>query len=92
MFLSTELYFQISLVDEEGKYTDEVGPEFSGLKVLNEGTEAVLAHLKQDVLHTETITHSYPYDWRTKKPIIVRASHQWFINTDSIKEKALVRY
>lgn len=68
----------------------EAGPEFHGLKVLDEGTEAVLAKLNQNVLHTEITTHSYPYDWRTKKPIIVRASHQWFIDTDSIKEKAIV--
>lgn len=80
------------MVDEEGKYTVDAGPEFQGLKVLDEGTEVILNHISQDVLHTETITHSYPYDWRTKKPIIVRASHQWFIDTNSIKEKALVRY
>ncbi|KAJ8664842.1 hypothetical protein QAD02_006504 [Eretmocerus hayati] len=79
----------LSLVNEEGKYTSEAGSDFEGLSVLNQGTEAVLTRLAQNVLHTETITHSYPYDWRTKKPIIVRASHQWFIDTNSIKEKAL---
>ena len=30
------------------------------------------------------------YDWRTKQPVVLRASRQWFINTDSLKEAALV--
>ena len=33
--------------------------------------------------------HSYPYDWRTKKPVILRGSQQWFIDTKSLKNKAL---
>ncbi|XP_011502157.1 PREDICTED: isoleucine--tRNA ligase, mitochondrial [Ceratosolen solmsi marchali] len=79
----------VSLVDEEGKYKSEAGSQFHGLKVLEEGTEAVLSQISQNIIHTETIVHSYPYDWRTKKPVIVRASLQWFIDTESIKEKAL---
>lgn len=35
-------------------------------------------------------THSYPYDWRTQKPVIIRATKQWFLNTDRVKEAALV--
>ena len=41
--------------------------------------------LGSDVLYSEMITHSYPYDWRTKKPVFLRASKQWFINTDKLK-------
>ncbi|XP_015111300.1 isoleucine--tRNA ligase, mitochondrial [Diachasma alloeum] len=77
-----------SLVDEEGKFNEDAG-EFQGLEVLRAGTSAVLTRLADDVLHTEEIVHSYPYDWRTKKPVITRASHQWFINTEALKEKAL---
>ena len=40
-------------------------------------------------MHSETITHSYPYDWRTKKPVFLRASKQWFINTDKLKARAM---
>ncbi|OXU30324.1 hypothetical protein TSAR_014921 [Trichomalopsis sarcophagae] len=79
----------LSLVDEEGKYTAEAGSDFHGLKVLEQGTDAVIARINKNILHTETISHSYPYDWRTKKPIIVRASHQWFIDTNSIKDQAM---
>ena len=51
---------------------------------------AVLELLKENILHQEEFVHSYPYDWRTKKPVILRASQQWFINTEKIKENALV--
>lgn len=51
---------------------------------------AVLELLKQNILHSEDYIHSYPYDWRTKKPTILRASKQWFINTTSIRDTALV--
>ena len=35
------------------------------------------------------LNSSYPYDWRTKQPVVLRASRQWFINTNSLKEAAL---
>ncbi|KAG5325590.1 SYIM protein, partial [Pseudoatta argentina] len=79
----------LSLIGVDGCFTKEAGDEFSGLNVLNNGANKVLQHIGEDVLHTDTITHSYPYDWRTKKPVIIRASHQWFIDIMSIKEKAI---
>lgn len=53
-------------------------------------TYAVLEKLKSSVMHQESFKHSYPYDWRTKKPVIIRASKQWFVSTKQIKDKALV--
>ena len=50
----------------------------------------VLRLLGDNFLHAEDFTHSYPYDWRTKKPVIIAASRQWFIDTNSLKDKALV--
>lgn len=85
------LFVKISLVDETGCYTPEAGSDFAGLDVLERGTKTVLQYCEHNVMHRETIVHSYPYDWRTKKPIIVRASHQWFINTGAIKDRAIVR-
>lgn len=38
----------------------------------------------------EQCVHSYPYDWRTKKPVVIRASKQWFINTANLKDTAKV--
>ena len=43
----------------------------------------------QNVLKKTKFQHSYPYDWRTKKPVILRGSQQWFIDTKSLKSKAL---
>jgi len=42
------------------------------------------------VIHQENFKHSYPYDWRTKLPVIIRASKQWFVKTGEIKDRALV--
>ncbi len=41
------------------------------------------------LLKLKFITHSYPHDWRTKKPIIYRATKQWFCSVDKIKDKLL---
>nr|XP_031845891.1 isoleucine--tRNA ligase, mitochondrial [Nomia melanderi]XP_031845892.1 isoleucine--tRNA ligase, mitochondrial [Nomia melanderi] len=79
----------VSMVDADGRFTEVAGPEFHGLSVLTEGTEKVLHCLEKDVLHVEMYTHSYPYDWRTKEPVIIRASNQWFFNINSVKDKAL---
>lgn len=44
----------------------------------------------KSLLKEEKCIHSYPYDWRTKKPVIIRASKQWFINTANLKAAAQV--
>ncbi|KAF8367087.1 iars-2 [Pristionchus pacificus] len=75
-------------VDERGRYTREMGYELEGKNVLGEGTKKVLELLKKDVVMTTKYVHSYPYDWRTKKPVIIRASAQWFIDTQSLSKKA----
>ncbi|OAD60680.1 Isoleucine--tRNA ligase, mitochondrial [Eufriesea mexicana] len=79
----------LSMVDAEGRYTETAGPVFHGLKVLTEGVDKVMNLLAEDILHVETLIHSYPYDWRTKQPVILRASNQWFINIDCIREEII---
>ncbi|KAK1171217.1 isoleucine--tRNA ligase, mitochondrial [Acipenser oxyrinchus oxyrinchus] len=78
------------LVDEDGNFTESAGPELHNKSVLGDGTQAVIAMLRDTkaLLKEEEIVHSYPYDWRTKKPVIIRASKQWFVNTGSIKDRA----
>ena len=66
-----------------------VGLKMCALKS-NYFISTVLRLLGDNFLHAEDFTHSYPYDWRTKKPVIIAASRQWFIDTNSLKEKALV--
>jgi isoleucyl-tRNA synthetase len=77
-------------VDEDGCYTEGAGPALQGLPVLSKGSEAVMTLIAADILHSEQLVHSYPYDWRTKQPVILRASWQWFIDTNAIKQKAIV--
>jgi len=79
-----------SPVDESGTFTKEAG-QFSGLKVLSDGNKAVLSELESrgTLLKQEPYQHKYPYDWRTKKPIIFRATDQWFASIDQFRDKAL---
>ena len=50
----------------------------------------VLDRVSEAVLHKEDYIHKYPYDWRSKQPVIIRASRQWFINTKDLIEPAMV--
>ena len=90
LILTFILSYQLNLIDDEGNYNGETESDLQGLSVLGEGQKKVLDHLKKDIVYYERYEHSYPYDWRTKNPVILRASLQWFIDTDSIKHKALV--
>ncbi|KAM5163437.1 isoleucine--tRNA ligase, mitochondrial [Mantella aurantiaca] len=78
------------LVDEAGCYTSEAGTDLESKAVLEDGNEAVIQMLlgSKNLLKEESFVHSYPYDWRTKKPVIIRASKQWFVSTANIKDKA----
>ncbi|KMZ59640.1 Isoleucine--tRNA ligase [Zostera marina] len=75
-----------SPVDDSGKFTKEAGP-FSGLDVLGDGNTAVVKYLdeKSSILIEEPYKHKYPYDWRTKKPTIFRATEQWFASVEGFR-------
>ncbi|XP_057652839.1 isoleucine--tRNA ligase, mitochondrial [Diorhabda carinulata] len=79
----------VDLIDDTGCYVTEAGPSLKGKYSLTEGNDAVLELVQDNLLHKKIITHSYPYDWRTNKPVIIKASKQWFINTESIKNRAV---
>lgn len=76
-------------VDDKGKMTAEA-PGFEGLfyedanKVVSEKLQEANALLKLSF-----ITHSYPHDWRTKKPVIFRATAQWFASIKDFREELL---
>ncbi|AXY05450.1 isoleucine--tRNA ligase 1 [Bacillus anthracis] len=76
-------------VDDKGVLTEEA-PGFEGLfydkanKPITEKLEEVGALLKLTF-----ITHSYPHDWRTKKPIIFRATAQWFASIEAFRKELL---
>jgi len=90
MIIIPLLLYQLNCIDDEGGYNAETLSDLEGLNVLGEGQQKVLDYLGKDIVHFERFEHSYPYDWRTKLPVILRASLQWFIDTESIKNKALV--
>ncbi|MGB4146434.1 MAG: isoleucine--tRNA ligase [Acetomicrobium sp.] len=76
-------------VDGRGYFVPET-PLVGGLS-LEEGSEKVLEVLKQKgrLLGEGEIMHSYPHCWRCKKPIIFRATNQWFIAVSMFKEDSL---
>lgn len=78
-------------VDENGCYLPDIGADLRGLSVLGEGNLRIVDLLKQSghLLLQEDFFHSYPYDWRTKKPVIIRGSKQWFIDTSKLKGPSL---
>ncbi|MFA5255962.1 MAG: isoleucine--tRNA ligase [Candidatus Omnitrophota bacterium] len=69
-------------VDPRGKFDNTCG-EFSGQHVIKANKEIVekLKSLNR-LLHEEEVTHSYPHCWRCKKPIIFRATDQYFLKID----------
>lgn len=81
----------LSPVDDVGKFTIEAGEEFVGLSVLGEGNQAIIDALttKGALLKVEDYVHKYPYDWRTKKPTIFRATDQWFASVEGFRQSAL---
>ncbi len=81
----------ISPVDDDGKYTDEVGvPSLVGKHVF-ESNGAVIEMLQERgaLLGTESYKHQYPHCWRSKTPIIFRAVEQFFISMENLRPKAL---
>lgn len=77
-----------SFVDARGCYTRDLGHHLDGKHVLGDGQKEALRLLNHDVIHEAKHIHSYPYDWRTKKPVIIRSSEQWFIRVDEIGKSA----
>ncbi|HEY5594699.1 MAG TPA: isoleucine--tRNA ligase [Nitrospiria bacterium] len=78
-------------VDAHGRFTQDAGA-FAGQKVF-EANKAIIALLKDRgvLLKEEAISHSYPHCWRCKKPVIFRATEQWFISmeTKDLRARAL---
>lgn len=77
------------LVDRKGEFTEGAGVLLGGFKVLDDGNEKVLELLGDAIMKREDFVHSYPYDWRTKQPVITVASLQWFVSNKLLREKAL---
>ena len=75
-------------VNDQGRHTDYAG-KYAGMLV-EESNPVILKDMQESgaLFASEQIVHSYPHCWRCKKPIIFRATPQWFCSVDSFKDAA----
>ena len=78
-------------VDDDGIYTNHV-PYFEGIHIFK-ANKIVIENLKEEkkLLANGELIHSYPHSWRSKAPLVHRATPQWFISMEShdLRKKAL---
>ena len=76
-------------VDDYGRHTDYAG-KYAGLKT-EESNPIILEDMRRSgmLFASEDIVHSYPHHDRCKKPVIFRATPQWFCSVESFKDKAI---
>lgn len=86
----------IEVVDDEGKFdirgTAEWSSRLHGKAALDEGNAEVISILEEQnrmIGKDVIIRHKYPYDWRTKKPILTKITSQWFVELKNIRKAAL---
>lgn len=79
----------LSPIDDQGRFTNEA-PGFEGV-FYDDANKQITELLKEKgrLLKLEFFTHSYPHDWRTKKPVIFRATPQWFASIASFRQEIL---
>ena len=77
-------------VDEHGYMMPGTGEGIEGL-FYEQANDAVLKIIEENgaLLKHTTFVHSYPHDWRTGKPLIFRATNQWFCSIEPIREETL---
>jgi len=79
-------------VDNAGNFTEDVGLDtLVGANVLKDANERVIEVLQDRnlLLLERPYQHKYPYDWRSKKPVITRATPQWFASIDGLRPAVL---
>ena len=78
------------IVDEKGNLNQDA-EKFCGLNVLKNANDLIIEDLRKNnlLLCEEQYKHRYPYDWRTKKPTIFRATEQWFASVEGFRSLAL---
>ncbi|MGL5268428.1 MAG: isoleucine--tRNA ligase [Spiroplasma sp.] len=78
-------------IDDQGKFTKEVEDDLLVGNFYDDSNKDIISRLKANgnLVAFSWITHSYPHDWRTKKPVIYRATWQWFIAINKLKPDIL---
>lgn len=79
------------MVDKTGLYTPGAGELLAGKSIFTDGVQEILSLLDQQnaLVLAEPTIHSYPYETRTNKPVITRASQQIFLDTSRIVPRCL---
>ena len=77
-------------INDQGVLTKENGDDFDGV-FYQKADDISLQKLEDNnaLLLEEPLKHSYPFDWRTKKPIIFRATDQWFVSIEKMRQNIL---
>ncbi|RUS15214.1 isoleucine--tRNA ligase [Endogone sp. FLAS-F59071] len=80
-----------SPVDDIGHFTAEAGADLAGKFVFTDGNTLVIEQLTKNgyLVREKKYKHKYPYDWRTKKPVMLRATAQWFANVEELQQRAV---
>ena len=79
----------LSPLDSKGYWTNQV-PDLEGVRYTDGNKIVVNKLLEHDgLISKKEITHSYPHCWRCKKPVIYRATPQWFVKVDRFRKEAL---
>lgn len=78
-------------IDQYGKFTKEINDEQLVGIFYVDANQIIIERLtnKKTLLKHEKITHSVAHDWRTKKPVMYRATKQWFVNIKKIEKDIL---
>lgn len=73
-------------LNDAGEFNDSAPSFLRGLNIFSGASEMILEYLKCANAHVATHyhTHRYPIDWRTKQPVIQRATRQWFVSIADI--------
>jgi len=81
----------LDTIDDDGKYTKHI-KKFEGVHIFK-ADQIVIENLKEckKLLANGKLTHSYPHSWRSKAPLVHRATSQWFISMEKkdLRKKAL---
>lgn len=77
----------LSPIDDQGRFTAEINDEQLVNKFYDDTNKLIVERLKDNgtLIGMKWFKHQYPHDWRTKKPVIYRATLQWFIAIEKIK-------
>ncbi|AVP49028.1 isoleucine--tRNA ligase [Williamsoniiplasma luminosum] len=78
-------------IDNQGKFTAEIMDQRLEGLFYEDANKVIGMHLQEmnKLLKLKFVTHPYPHDWRTKKPVIYRATLQWFVGLNKAKDKIL---